>query len=308
MELKSSFSRKFIQLGVVVRDINKTTDRLKLLGLGPFKNTTLDMPPMTGYFRGKPSTSKEKLLSTMMGEVELELFEPVEGKSPWQEFLDNKGEGIHHIGFAPNNLDKDIASFTERGVKVLHSAKWDGGGGAYLELGVADIILELYQEGNPKVDPKKSGTANAKPPFSNKLIHLGIIVRDIDKAVKRLESLNIGPFNPFDRNSLPPFVAETLYKGKPLGDPGCKVMIAKIGELELELFEPFKPGTPWKDYLDKKGEGIHHIAFREYDLENDVARLIKQGATLLVDAKWEGGGSAYLDLGVGGIIIELEQK
>jgi methylmalonyl-CoA/ethylmalonyl-CoA epimerase len=76
----------------------------------------------------------------------------------------------------------------------------------------------------------------------------------------------------------------------------------------LELFEPFKPGTPWRDYLDNKGEGIHHIAFREYDLENDVARLIKQGATLVVDAKWQGGGSAYLDLGVGGIIIELEQK
>ena len=73
------------------------------------------------------------------------------------------------------------------------------------------------------------------------------------------------------------------------------------------MFEPHKVGTPWKDYLDKYGEGIHHIAFRSYDMENEKARLTKQGAGVVFYAKWQGGGSVYLDLG-GGLIVELEQK
>ena len=148
---------------------------------------------------------------------------------------------------------------------------------------------------------KKTGSES---PFA-KFIQIGIVVRDMDKAVTRLESLGIGPFEPFDSDSLPPFIGEPLYRGKPMGNLDCKVYITRIGEIEIELFEPARAGTPWGDYLETRGEGIHHIAFAPDDLDEDSAWFTERGASVLHSARWQGGGGDYLDLGVAGIIVEL---
>ena len=145
----------------------------------------------------------------------------------------------------------------------------------------------------------------AKSPFSKKLIHLGVVVRDIDKAVKRLESLGIGPFRD---EPPPPLMGKMLFRGKPY-DPNIKVFKAKIGDIELELFENVEGESPWGEFLDSKGEGIHHIAFAADDIDNEVASLTEQGASILHSVRSKGGGgSDYLDLGVGGLIIELEKR
>ena len=143
----SPFSKLF-QVGVVVRDLYKAIERLSSLGLGPFSDPTISLPPIIGeqLFRGKPLKAEVKLLSTKIGEIELELFEPVKGESPWQEFLDSKGEGIHHIAFLVDNIDEVVAKLTEQGADVILSTKTvGGGGGVYLDPGVGDIIIEFMQ-------------------------------------------------------------------------------------------------------------------------------------------------------------------
>ena len=140
---KSPFS-KFIQVGVVVRDMDKAIERLASLGIGPFQPKLL--PPNTKeWFRGKPLKAKLNIKSTMMGDTELELVQPIEGDSPHQEFLDSKGEGIQHIAFAVDDLDKEVDQLTKQGVSVLLKAKMPRGGIAYLDLGVGGIIVELIQ-------------------------------------------------------------------------------------------------------------------------------------------------------------------
>jgi methylmalonyl-CoA/ethylmalonyl-CoA epimerase len=144
----------------------------------------------------------------------------------------------------------------------------------------------------------------AKSPFS-KLLHVGIVVRDMDKAVERVESLGIGPFEAI---SLPP-IGKRLFRGKPYVGK-VKGLIGKIGELEIELFQPVEGESPHKEFLDSKGEGIHHIAFGLDDVDDfdkEIAKLTEQGVGILLSGKWQGGGSAYLDPGVGGIIFELMQ-
>ena len=146
---KSTFSR-LLHIGVVVKDIEKAVKRLESLGIGPFK--PLPLPPMRGekpLFRGKPIDPNEehKLLIADMGDTQLELIEPVRGSSPYQEFLDSKGEGIHHLTFAVDDVDKEVAEFTARGVKVILSGRFEGGGGGdYLDLEVGGIVLSLFQE------------------------------------------------------------------------------------------------------------------------------------------------------------------
>ena len=106
-----------LHVGVVVRDINKAAKRLESLGIGPFKLfDASSLPPLADkrYFRGEPYQGKVKVMTAEMGNMKLELFQPLEGKSPWQEFLDDKGEGIHHIGFKMDDYDSDVARFTEK--------------------------------------------------------------------------------------------------------------------------------------------------------------------------------------------------
>jgi methylmalonyl-CoA/ethylmalonyl-CoA epimerase len=141
---ESPFS-KLIQVGLVVRDMDKTIERLTSLGIGPFEPITLPQGRKE-WFRDKPMDANLKLTAAKMGEVELELVQPVEGESPHKEFLDTKGEGIQHIAFAVGDVEKEVTKLTKKGVSVLLRAKFpDGSGVAYLDLGAGGLIVELIQ-------------------------------------------------------------------------------------------------------------------------------------------------------------------
>jgi len=141
----------------------------------------------------------------------------------------------------------------------------------------------------------------AKSPFSN-LMQIGVVVRDLEEVTKRLSSLGIGPFE----HSSPPPGAEGLFLyDKPL-DIELKQLCTKIGDIELELIQPGEEESPWKDFLDSKGEGIQHLGFKVDDLKDVIAKLVKQGASVFVTGKARGRlQAAYVDLGVGDIIVEL---
>ena len=144
----------------------------------------------------------------------------------------------------------------------------------------------------------------AKSPF-HKLSHIAVVVRDMDTTVKRLESLGIGPF---EVATLPPGADGMFFHDKPL-DAELIELKTKIGGIKLELFEPGEGESPHKEYLDSKGEGIHHIGFDVDDIDEVVAKFTEQGASIIFTGKMQGRlGAAYLDLGVGNIIMELEQK
>ena len=141
--VESPFS-KLIQVGVVVKDLDKAVERLSSLGIGPF--TPMLLPPdAEQWFRGKPLDAKFKISGARLGEIVLELIQPVEGESPHQEFLDSKGEGIQHIAFAVDDLDREVAKLTKQGVSVLLSANLRDVRVAYLDLGVGGLIFELIQ-------------------------------------------------------------------------------------------------------------------------------------------------------------------
>jgi methylmalonyl-CoA/ethylmalonyl-CoA epimerase len=138
--------------------------------------------------------------------------------------------------------------------------------------------------------------------FKN-LVHFEVVVKDLDQAVKRLESLGIGPFKAL---SMPPFTGTPTFRGKPL-NAKVKGVFADAGGIKLGLAQPIEGESPWMEFLDNRGEGIHHVAFAVDDLDKEVAKLTKQGCSVLKRSAWQGGGSAYIDLGVGSIVIELEK-
>ncbi|UCC18015.1 MAG: VOC family protein [Dehalococcoidales bacterium] len=134
------------QVGVVVKDVEKVVERLGELGIGPFDKMALP-PEREEYFREKRMYAEFDIRGTRMGNVQLELIQPLEGDSPHKEFLETKGEGIQHVMYQVDNLEETVKELTDKGVEVLLRAKFPGGRGvAYVDLGVSNIVIELSQK------------------------------------------------------------------------------------------------------------------------------------------------------------------
>jgi len=108
---KEMFS-DLVQIGVVVRDLDRAIAVLsEVFGIGPFR--TIDWPPadrtdIRKFYYGKPGNFTARMAFTELGPVELELIQPLEGKSVWANFLEKHGEGIHHIRFNVPDLEPMI--------------------------------------------------------------------------------------------------------------------------------------------------------------------------------------------------------
>jgi methylmalonyl-CoA/ethylmalonyl-CoA epimerase len=136
---------KVIQIGMVVKDIDKTMERLTALGIGPFSTRSVYSGDREEWFRGKRMYANFKFGFAIIGDMQLELIQPVSGDSPHKEFLETKGEGIQHIGCAVQDVQKEVDKLTKLGVNILLRAKFpEGGGVAYCDLG-SDILVELIQ-------------------------------------------------------------------------------------------------------------------------------------------------------------------
>ena len=146
-----------------------------------------------------------------------------------------------------------------------------------------------------------------KPPFSN-LIHIGMVVRDIEESVAHYQLLGLGPFKPSEGLARP---VERKVRGKAV-DPASvinKTLKAKIGDKEVEVVQPVAGQSPAMEFLQSKGEGINHLGFMVDDLEGEVGKLQRKGFEVIFSVGFEGGGgAAFFDIGGrGDILFELVQ-
>jgi len=106
------------QIGVVVKDMDKTIEHYeKVLGLGPFVRP--DVTFKEKHYYGKPVNSEWIMGFCSLGSVELELIQPITGPTIYHDFLQEKGEGLHHLGFDVKDIDKKLALCKEMGIKSI---------------------------------------------------------------------------------------------------------------------------------------------------------------------------------------------
>ena len=142
------------QIGIVVKDLEKAIAYFSSLGLGPFSVRTGVHP--TATVRGKIVSYEVKIGTSQQGSIELELVEYLKGVTIHEEFLREKGEGLHHIRFRVKDIDAALEKFAEKGIGVLQEDRFVGGGGiAYLDTAkIGGTILELSQP-PVKYDPQE---------------------------------------------------------------------------------------------------------------------------------------------------------
>jgi NAD(P)-dependent dehydrogenase (short-subunit alcohol dehydrogenase family) len=113
--------RRAFQVGMVVRNLERTMAELTAaLGIGPFR--VVECPPAgredRQSLRGAPARFRTRQAFADLGSVELELIQPLEGRTIWSEFLERRGPGLHHIRFNDPDLDAVTAHLRSMGYEV----------------------------------------------------------------------------------------------------------------------------------------------------------------------------------------------
>lgn len=123
-----------VQVALVTRDIEASAKRwAAVLGMPvPSITTTRPGEEVKVVYKGKPSSGRAKLAFFRLGQVVLELIEPVGGDTSWRQFLDEHGEGVQHLGFQVENLDEAIARAARMQMPVLHRGRYDRDNGDYV--------------------------------------------------------------------------------------------------------------------------------------------------------------------------------
>ena len=134
------------QVGFVVRDMDAAIAMYEPL-FGPF--TTMDSGEFEYDYRGRKDTSSLKLAFGRSGDVEIELIQWVSGGTPHKEFIDAGREGMHHLRFRVDNLDKKVAEAEAFGYSSIWQTRYgEGLAVAYLEREGDPLLLEFFENLN----------------------------------------------------------------------------------------------------------------------------------------------------------------
>jgi len=130
----------------------------------------------------------------------------------------------------------------------------------------------------------------------NKIEHIGIAVRDLKIAGNLYEKL----------------LNTNVYKTEEVTGEAVKTAFLQTGPNKIELLEAASADSPIAKFIEKKGEGIHHIAFEVDDIKAEMARLKAQGFVLLSDEPKPGADNKLVCFvhpkSAGGVLVELVQE
>lgn len=138
--------KKVLQVGVVVRDLDRTMRQYEGLGIGPWQVFTLDPSNMRDLkVRNQRVDFAMRVAFAKIGDFQWELIQPLDEKSIYSDFLREHGEGLHHVAFHVDDFGRAVEFFQEKGVGVLQSGEAPGLGFAYLDTKEElSFIAEIY--------------------------------------------------------------------------------------------------------------------------------------------------------------------
>ncbi len=129
-----------------------------------------------------------------------------------------------------------------------------------------------------------------------KIEHIGIAVKDTTTSVDLFSRL----------------LNQKPYKTEEVESEGVKTTFFQLGESKIELLEAVTADSPIARFIEKKGEGIHHIAFDVEDIHAEMERMQKEGFRLLQDQPKRGADNKLICFlhpkSTNGVLVELCQE
>jgi methylmalonyl-CoA/ethylmalonyl-CoA epimerase len=105
-----------------------------------------------------------------------------------------------------------------------------------------------------------------------KIVHIGIAVKSLEESIKFYEDV----------------LGLKCYKIEEVADQKVKTAFLKVGEIKIELLETTDPEGPIGKFIEKKGEGIHHIAFAVDDTNASLNEVKEKGIKLIYESSRKG--------------------
>ena len=126
-----------------------------------------------------------------------------------------------------------------------------------------------------------------------KIEHIGIAVKKLSVSIPLFEKLLNSP----------------CYKTEVVENEQVNTGFFKKGESKIELIEAYAPGSVINTFIERKGEGLHHIAFEVDDIEAEVKRLVNEGFTFVNEIPKEGADNKVVCFmhpkTTNGVLVEL---
>ncbi|ACT01945.1 VOC family protein [Paenibacillus sp. JDR-2] len=146
---QSAIGTKMItQIGILVHDIEAVSEAYaNFFGVEkPGWNWTDTPDKAQTEFQGEPSQARAKLAFFNMDSLQLELIEPDLHPSTWRNYLEEHGEGPHHIAFVVEGMKEKIAIMESKGMKLQQKGEYTGGRYAYFDsVPQLKVLIELLE-------------------------------------------------------------------------------------------------------------------------------------------------------------------
>ncbi|UCB44731.1 MAG: VOC family protein, partial [Spirochaetota bacterium] len=221
--------KKINQVCILVKDLELVAENYwKILGIGPWSIFKWEAPMVYGrIYHGKPVWAKEKIALAQVGDVQVELAQVIDGPSIYGDWIEEHGEGLHHINFlldTPDEYKNTIESLTSDGFEYLQSGRFGppekGYGYTYIDIPPLRTVFEPVHESKTDAglvpiifpDTKEESPAKVKVEAINQI---AIAVKNVELVAENYwKILGIGPWSIY--NCEAPQIYDRKYNGKPV--------------------------------------------------------------------------------------------
>ena len=283
-------------IGIVVRNIEHSAQAYAdLVGI--------NVPPIHST-EAESEVGQAKFTRLRLSNITIELLQPVGGgASLYRDFLETRGQGVHHIGFHLPSRDGNL-SLTEQSSRLeRHGGTVVSSGHGFEFVDLTPQLGLMVETMAPEMLDALYGASAAEPARmvdsdrlgrSTCVTHIGLVVRDIEQsreAYADLIGVDVPPIQQFDAASGP-----------------AEYAIFNLNNVSIELIRQIGdgPGT-YVDFLETHGQRVHHIglhlrgANQSLSMPEQIAWLEQHGGKTALDA----GGFAYIDFGQElGLLVE----
>lgn len=145
------------------------------------------------------------------------------------------------------------------------------------------------------------------------IVFLGSTTSKLNILMKKIDHIGIAVKNLEDSNVLfANLLGESHYKTELVNEQGVNTSFFKVGDSKIELLEAIEKDGPLKKFINKYGEGVHHIAFSVADIKLEISRLKGKGFKVLSDSPTRGADNKLVVFlhpkTSNGVLIELCQE
>ncbi|MCI6018822.1 MAG: VOC family protein [Clostridiales bacterium] len=330
---------KVEQISIMVKDLDEAirvfTDEY---GIGPwlianfgtlpgddaFNNNSVDLQDVRlhGRYVGNYAA---RIGVCDIGDFQIELLQPLDNKSLFSEYIEEKGIGCQHIAIDSTlPIENMIGRMSKNGYPLSQQAMIDHGKENccfvdHMEL--LGVHIELHDRPGgfekPGIDPEFRQVKKGVKPLFTRVNQLAFVVNDARATAKYLaDQYGLGPFlmvnfgDCHDGKEFIP-VEDAVVDGTEIGTYGVHMAACNIGGLQIELLEPVGEDDVLAKFLKERGPGLHHICVDmaesyETTVERIHAAGYTKGQTAFIDNQETCTYTDHLDLL--GIFIEIQKR